>query len=113
MKTSNFASNSNIIDKPTGKTSYLTVTYSEDGFLLINWFRQYGAVAAQFSGVSWNIIKITNFDNTTCDLYLPMSWVTTSTRKWNSIELPLKVSNISITSVAGPLNGGTDPAPEL
>lgn len=115
MKTANFDSTVNWknIVPPTGNYNYLTVQYSNQGILCIGWFRQYGSVPVGNAGTSMNVIRFTNFDGTTCDLNLPMSWLNgTSTRKWNTLELPLQSKNIEIISVAAPLNGGSEPGNE-
>lgn len=111
MKTANFSTLENFKQVTGNDPNYLLINYSNQGLMVLNWFRQYGSVASGQVGTSYNIIRFTNMDNTTCDLYLPMTWISgTSTRKWNCLELPLQSKNIEIVQNAGPLDGAGDPA---
>lgn len=104
MKTSNFGSINNLtynID-----ATYLEIATIGNQGIYVSWLFHYGPIS--ISGTSATRIRITNKDNTTVDLYFPVTWTTSSTKVSKKVYIPLNFKNIQLIQNASLPVGGQD-----
>lgn len=87
--------------------TYLEVITINSKYAHISWLSTYGPVVNP--GNSQNILRITNRDDTTVDLYFTTSFTESSNRTRKSINIPLHFKNIELIQNATEPSPGVDP----